>query len=178
MAGLRRLRANSRAEARKRLERERLYAEPVQRMLKPCPLCGADFCIAQEPQDNHPVGGMFYIFHDYGPVGSDARKCIINVGRHFSTAEEAAAAWNQRVAWDGGNKESAAPHAEARSLRGQALSKDSTGALSPIRPADDITVRLDNLAQSLAGKCSPDTLVDLAEAASLITMLRRSAGAA
>jgi hypothetical protein len=43
-----------------------------------------------------------------------------------------------------------------------------------LRPADDITVRLDNLAQSLAGEYPPHTLMDLAEAASLITMLRRT----
>lgn len=42
-----------------------------------------------------------------------------------------------------------------------------------VRPTDDITVRLDNLAQSLAGEYPPHTLVDLAEAASLITTLRR-----
>lgn len=42
-----------------------------------------------------------------------------------------------------------------------------------VRPADDITLRLDNLAQSLAGEYPPHTLMDLAEAASLITTLRR-----
>jgi Lar family restriction alleviation protein len=41
-----------------------------------------------------------------------------------------------------------------------------------VRSADDITVRLDNLAQSLAGEYPPHTLMDLAEAASLITTLR------
>lgn len=41
-----------------------------------------------------------------------------------------------------------------------------------VRPTDDITVRLDNLAQSLAGEYPPHTLMDLAEAASLIERLR------
>ena len=41
-----------------------------------------------------------------------------------------------------------------------------------VRPTDDITTRLDNLAQSLAGEYPPHTLMDLAEAASLITTLR------
>lgn len=40
------------------------------------------------------------------------------------------------------------------------------------QPTDDITTRLDNLAQSLAGEYPPHTLMDLAEAASLITTLR------
>ncbi len=66
--------------------------------LKPCPLCGAAFLIAQEPYDNPPVAGMYYIFHDYGPLGSDARECPIDVSRHFNTREEAIAAWNRRPA--------------------------------------------------------------------------------
>ena len=66
--------------------------------LKPCPLCGAAFLIAQEPYDNPPVAGMYYIFHDYGPLGSDARECPIDVSRHFNTREEAIAAWNRRAA--------------------------------------------------------------------------------
>lgn len=41
-----------------------------------------------------------------------------------------------------------------------------------IAPTEDITTRLDNLAQSLAGEYPPHTLMDLAEAASLITTLR------
>ena len=65
--------------------------------LKPCPFCGAGFKIAQEPQDNHPVAGMFYIFHDYGPLGSSARSCLLQVNRHFATKAEAIAAWNTRA---------------------------------------------------------------------------------
>lgn len=41
-----------------------------------------------------------------------------------------------------------------------------------VQPTEDITTRLDNLAQSLAGEYPPHTLMDLAEAASLITTLR------
>jgi hypothetical protein len=54
--------------------------------------------MAQEPHDNHPVAGMFYIYHDYGPLGSDARKCPIEVHRHFDTQAEAIKAWNSRPA--------------------------------------------------------------------------------
>jgi hypothetical protein len=65
--------------------------------LKPCPFCGAAFLIAQEPHDNHPVAGMFYIYHDYGPISSAARACIIDVRRHFASREEAITAWNLRT---------------------------------------------------------------------------------
>ena len=65
--------------------------------LKPCPFCGAAFLIAQEPHDNHPVAGMFYIYHDYGPISSAARACIIDVRRHFASREEAITAWNTRT---------------------------------------------------------------------------------
>lgn len=64
--------------------------------LKPCPLCGSNFKMGQEPHDNHPVGGMFYIYHEYGPIGSAARKCPLSVDRHFDSGEEAAIAWNRR----------------------------------------------------------------------------------
>jgi hypothetical protein len=43
------------------------------------------------------------------------------------------------------------------------------------RESEDITARLDNLAQSLAGEYPPHVLMDLAEAASLISTLRRQA---
>jgi hypothetical protein len=65
--------------------------------LKPCPFCGADFLMGQEPLDNWPVEGMYYVFHDYGPLDSAARKCPIVVQRHFDTKDEAIAAWNTRV---------------------------------------------------------------------------------
>jgi Uri superfamily endonuclease len=64
--------------------------------LKPCPFCGSSFIIGQEPYDNAPVAGMYYIYHDYGPIGSAARKCIIKVDRHFNSANEAMVAWNTR----------------------------------------------------------------------------------
>lgn len=66
--------------------------------LLPCPLCGADFKMGQEPHDNGYVAGQYYIYHDYGPLGSAARRCPLTVERHFDTAEEAAAAWNTRPA--------------------------------------------------------------------------------
>jgi hypothetical protein len=65
--------------------------------LKPCPFCGSDFQMAQEPHDNFPVAGMFYLFHVYGPLGSDARKCPLHFGGHFENAETAAMQWNTRA---------------------------------------------------------------------------------
>jgi hypothetical protein len=41
-----------------------------------------------------------------------------------------------------------------------------------ILPTNELTIRLGNLAQSLAGKYPSETLIDLAEAASLIERLR------
>ena len=66
--------------------------------LKYCPFCGGDFKIAQEPYDNGCVAGRWYIYHDYGELGSPARACIINVPRHFDTEQDAIAAWNTRSA--------------------------------------------------------------------------------
>jgi hypothetical protein len=65
--------------------------------LLPCPLCGAAFLMGQEPLDNHPIGGMFYIFHDYGSLGSAARDCPVEVSCHFESVEEAVSAWNART---------------------------------------------------------------------------------
>jgi hypothetical protein len=65
-------------------------------VLKPCPFCGSKFLMGQEPHDNHPVQSKFYIFHDYGPLGSGARNCCVEVNRHFDTADDAISAWNTR----------------------------------------------------------------------------------
>lgn len=65
--------------------------------LKPCPFCGHGFKIGQEPPDNDPVAGMFYLYHEYGPLVSAARKCPISVVHHFETRAEATAAWNGRA---------------------------------------------------------------------------------
>jgi len=69
----------------------------VSEQLKPCPFCGSGFKMGQEPQDSPYVGGMFYLYHDYGPLGSDARQCLISVAPHFDTEAMAIAAWNRRV---------------------------------------------------------------------------------
>lgn len=53
--------------------------------------------MGQEPHDNGRVGGMFYIYHDYGPLGSAARECPIEVYRHFNSEAAAIAAWNRRA---------------------------------------------------------------------------------
>ena len=53
--------------------------------LKPCPFCGGRFKIAQEPSDNSPVNNLWYLFHEYGPLGSPARKCLIRVHEYFDT---------------------------------------------------------------------------------------------
>lgn len=65
--------------------------------LLPCPFCGSGFKMGQEPADNYPVAGMFYLYHDYGPLKSPARDCLIDVPRHFTTEAAAIAAWNRRA---------------------------------------------------------------------------------
>lgn len=65
--------------------------------LKRCPFCGSKFEVSTEPQDNHPVAGMAYIYHDYGPPGSAARECFLRVNQHFVSEKEAIAAWNKRA---------------------------------------------------------------------------------
>lgn len=62
--------------------------------LNNCPYCGSEFKMSQEPYDNHPVGGKFYIYHVYGDIGSAARNCHIDVRGHFDTEKEAADFWN------------------------------------------------------------------------------------
>ena len=64
--------------------------------LKPCPFCGSDFLMGQEPLDNGYVAGKFYLYHDYGQIGSNARNCLLSVVRHFDDEEEAVNAWNRR----------------------------------------------------------------------------------
>jgi hypothetical protein len=63
-----------------------------------CPFCGSNFLFGKEPYDNEPVGGLYYVFHEYGPIGSAARECPISVSSYFGTKEEAALAWNTRAA--------------------------------------------------------------------------------
>ena len=62
--------------------------------LKGCPFCGGDWAIGQEPYGNGSVGGMWYIYHktprcfwDWSPP-------------HFSSREDAIAAWNTRAPAD------------------------------------------------------------------------------
>ena len=81
--------------------------------LLPCPFCGAAFKMGQEPNDNGYVAGMFYIFHDYGPIGSAARSCIIDVPKHFKTEEAAIIAWNARHALEGYNPDAVRDVVEA-----------------------------------------------------------------
>lgn len=63
----------------------------------PCPFCGSRFKMGQESHDNDPVAGEFYIFHDYGPIGSKARKCRLSVNGHFESKELATEFWNTRT---------------------------------------------------------------------------------
>jgi hypothetical protein len=60
--------------------------------LQPCPYCGGAFKMGQEPRDNHPVAGMFYIFH--ARETEAAKECRIEVQGHFESGEAAAAYWN------------------------------------------------------------------------------------
>ena len=66
--------------------------------LIPCPFCGGAFKMAVEPQDNHPVAGMYYIFHDRKSVLSQT--CRIEVRGHFYSSLEATDFWNLRPNWE------------------------------------------------------------------------------
>ena len=81
--------------------------------LLPCPFCGSAFKMGREPNDNHPVAGQFYIYHDYGPLGSLARLCPISINQHFYTEAEALTAWNTRAA----TQADAAPVADSEDWR-------------------------------------------------------------
>lgn len=65
--------------------------------LKPCPFCGGNFKIAQEPHDNGYVSGLWYVYHDYGPLGSKARSCPFSFERHFNSKQDAINACNTRT---------------------------------------------------------------------------------
>lgn len=65
--------------------------------LLPCPFCGGKFKMSQEPNDNGYVAGKYYIYHEHGPVGSNARECIIDIRRHFDSEHDAISAWNTRA---------------------------------------------------------------------------------
>jgi len=60
--------------------------------LKPCPFCGGNWLVAKEPHDNHPVAGMWYLYHDNPRCEFDTPS------RHFETREAAVNAWNTRAA--------------------------------------------------------------------------------
>lgn len=65
--------------------------------LDPCPYCSGAFKMGQEPRDNPPVSGLFYIFH--ARETEEARGCRIEVRGHFDTAEEALVFWNRKGAF-------------------------------------------------------------------------------
>ena len=81
---------------RLRIENDLRICERTSAQLLPCPFCGSKFLIGQEPHDNHPVAGQFYLYHEYGQLGSPARKCPIDVRGHFDSEAAAIAAWNRR----------------------------------------------------------------------------------
>ena len=64
--------------------------------LLPCPFCGSAFEMGREPHDNHLVAGMYYLYHDYGSLGSAARQCPLVIAKHFDTEADAITAWNTR----------------------------------------------------------------------------------
>lgn len=74
-----------------------MIPEDVKTEMKPCPFCGAKFKLSQEPHDNHPIAGMYYIYHDYGPLGSPARECRLDITGHFHSEKEAVDFWNRRA---------------------------------------------------------------------------------
>lgn len=58
--------------------------------LKPCPFCGGEWGLAQEPRDNHPVAGMWYLYHK-------SPRCVFDHSPpHFDTRYQALEAFNQR----------------------------------------------------------------------------------
>ncbi|AXQ69449.1 Lar-like restriction alleviation protein [Caulobacter phage CcrBL9] len=63
--------------------------------LKPCPFCGGPFAISQEPHDNHPIAGMYYIYHTERTT-PQRQHCRITVDNHFHSVEEAVTFWNGR----------------------------------------------------------------------------------
>ncbi len=65
--------------------------------LAPCPFCGGDFLISQEPWDNAPVAGMWYLYHRIETVFSPSRMCRLDFRGHFESKAAAIAAWNRRA---------------------------------------------------------------------------------
>jgi len=47
---------------------------------------------SQEPNDNVPVAGMYYLYHEGGP-----KNCPIHFGGHFDSLDEMIERWNTRA---------------------------------------------------------------------------------
>lgn len=65
---------------------------PDAKDLLPCPFCGGAWGLAQEPHDNHPIAGMWYLYHK-------SPRCVFDHSPpHFDSREMALAVWNTRAA--------------------------------------------------------------------------------
>lgn len=59
--------------------------------LLPCPFCGGEWALGQEPHDNYPVNSMWYLYHK-------SPRCFWDWSPpHFDTSQQAIAAWNRRA---------------------------------------------------------------------------------
>ena len=139
--------------------------------LLPCPLCGAAFLIAQEPHDNGFVAGQWYIYHEYGPLGSDARNCPIDVPRHFDSRAEAIAAWNRRASTSASEAEPVAVTIDREALRKRIENDPDEGEIGAgfemFTP--EAEVALERMAFAALPRWARDELTALRAAATLPT---------
>ena len=60
--------------------------------LLPCPFCGGEWGLGQEPDDNYPFQSMWYLYHK-------SPRCFWNWSPpHFANRDAAVFAWNHRIA--------------------------------------------------------------------------------
>jgi len=61
-------------------------------VLLPCPFCGGEWGLGQEPDDNYPFQSMWYLYHK-------SPRCFWNWSPpHFANRDAAVFAWNHRIA--------------------------------------------------------------------------------
>lgn len=62
--------------------------------LRDCPICHSGMKYGKEDKDSPVAPNGYYLYHDYGPIGSEARKCHINIQGHFASKGEMLEFWN------------------------------------------------------------------------------------